>query len=258
MTIYIESIKMYLKSLLEYKKSFIMSFISQFFVFFTYYFIIIALFDKFDNIKGYTKYEVLLCFSIVQFGYSIVEIFGRGIDKFDNLIIRGEFDRLLLRPRNILLQVLCSDFDLIKLPRIIQSIIILIISIIKLKINFNIYKIITIILMLLSSIIIFLSIFILMASYCFITVQGLEVRNLFTDGGKHMAQYPINIFNKTFIFIFTYLIPYAFVNYYPLLYVIGKTNNKLYIISPLVTFLYLIPSIISFKYGIKKYTSVGS
>ena len=67
MKVYISSLKMYIKSMLEYKKSFITAFISQFFIMFSYYFIIIALFEKFDNIKGYTKYEVLLCFGIIQF-----------------------------------------------------------------------------------------------------------------------------------------------------------------------------------------------
>ena len=258
MKIYLNSFKLYLKSLLEYKNSFITGFLSQFLIMFTYYFIIIALFDKFNNISGYTKYEVLLCFGIIQFGFSINEVFARGIDTFENLIIRGEFDRLLVRPKNILLQVLSTDFDLIKIARVLQAIVILIIAIIKLKLKFNILKIITLILMLLSSIIIFFSIFLLMASYCFITVQGLEVKNLFTDGGKHIAQYPISIYNKHFIFIFTFLIPYAFVNYYPLLYLIGKSNNKLLILSPLIVFLYLIPAILSFKWGIKKYTSVGS
>ena len=170
---------MYLKSLLEYKKSFIMSFISQFFVFFTYYFIIIALFDKFDTVKGYTKYEVLLCFGIIQFGFSLVEIFGRGIDRFDNLIIRGEFDRLLLRPKNILLQVLCTDFDLIKIPRMLQSIIILIISLVKLKINLSFYKIITLILMLLSSVVIFFSIFVLIVFLRLWIVFTLVILNSF-------------------------------------------------------------------------------
>lgn len=258
MKVYISSLKMYIKSMLEYKKSFITGFISQIFIMFSYYFIIIALFEKFDNIKGYTKYEVLLCFGIIQFGFSISETFARGIDQFDKLIIRGEFDRLLLRPKNILLQVLSSDFDLIKLARVIQALIVLVIAIIKLNIKFNILKVITLTLMMISSIVIFFSIFLLMASYCFITVQGLEVRNLFTDGGKQMAQYPISIFNKHFIFIFTFLIPYAFVNYYPLLYLIGKSNNRLYAISPLIVFIYLIPSLLSFKWGIKKYTSVGS
>lgn len=258
MKLYLNSLKLYLKSQLEYKKSFITGFLSQILVMFTYYFVIIALFNKFDNIKGYTKYEVLLCFAIIQFGFSINETFARGIDTFENLIIRGEFDRLLLRPKNILLQALSSDYDLIKISRILQSLIILIISLVKLNINFNIYKVIALLLMLISSIVIFFSIFLLMASYCFITIQGLEVKNLFTDGGKQLAQYPISIFNKHFIFIFTFIIPYAFVNYYPLLYLLGKSNNKLLIASPLIVFIYLIPSIISFKWGIKKYTSVGS
>ena len=120
MKYYIESIKMHLKSTLEYKISFILAFISQFLVFFTYYFIIIALFNKFSNIKGFTVYEVLLTFSIITFGFSVNEFLARGIDTFDNLIIDGSFDRLLLRPRNILLQVLCSNIDFVKLSRVIH------------------------------------------------------------------------------------------------------------------------------------------
>ena len=112
--------------------------------------------------------------------------------------------------------------------------------------------------MLLGSIIVFFSVLLLMSSYCFITIQGLEVRNLFIDGGKNAAQYPINIYNKHLIFVFTFIIPYACVNYYPLLYLIGKSTNKLYILSPIISLIYLIPAIFSFKWGIKKYTSVGS
>lgn len=258
MKYYIESIKMHLKSTLEYKTSFILAFISQFLVFFTYYFIIIALFNKFSNIKGFTVYEVLLTFSIIQFGYSINEFLARGIDTFDNLIIDGSFDRLLLRPRNILLQVLCSNIDFVKLSRVIQSIIVFIIAINNLNIEWNSLRIICILLMFISSIVIFFSIFLLMASYCFITVQGLEIRNLFTDGGKNIAKYPMGIYKKGVLLFFTFIIPYAFVNYYPLLYLLGKSTKVIYVFSPLIVLLYLIPAFISFKIGINKYTSAGS
>ena len=258
MTLYLQSLKMHFKSLLEYKSSFIIGFLSQFLVFFTYYFIIIALFDKFDNVKGFTLYEVLLTFAIIQFGYAFNEVFARGIDKFDRLIINGSFDLLLLRPQKILLQVLCSEINYIKLSRLLQAIIVLIIAIVNLNLDWNIYKIITLILMLISSIIIFLAIFLLMASYCFLTVQGLEVRNVFTDGGKNLAQYPIGIFNKYFVIIFTFIIPYAFVNYYPLLFILGRLENKILIFSPLVVLLYLFISFKTFKRGMKKYTSTGS
>lgn len=258
MKFYIKSLLLHLKSLLEYKSSFIASFFSQILVFFSYYFVIIALFSKFDNIKGYTLYEVLLCFGVIQFGYAFCESFARGMDKFDNIVINGEFDRILLRPKNIIIQVLCYDSDYTKVSRLIQSVIVLIIAIIKLNINWTFLKIITLVLMLLSAIIIFLSIFLLAAAYCFITIQGLEVRNVFTAGGKHMAQYPIGIFKKGFVYFFTFIIPYAFVNYYPLMYVLGKNNNLLYALSPLLVIVYLFPCLIIFYKGTKRYSSIGS
>ena len=258
MKLYFKALSLHLKSELEYRMSFIFSFLSQIFVFFSYYFVIIALFTKFDNIKGFTMYEVLLCFSIIQFGFAFNEVFARGVDRFDDLIIQGNFDRLLLRPKNILLQVLCSNSDFIKLSRIIQALIIMIIALVNLNVKLTFIKIITLILMLISAIVIFFSIFLLAAAYCFITVQGLEVRNVFTDGGKQMAQYPIGIFNKGFIFFFTFIIPYGFVNYYPLLFFIGKKDNILYAFSPLIVLIYLIPCILIFNLGIKKYTSTGS
>ena len=258
MGLYCKYFKVHFKKDMQYKASFIMSFIAQFFVFFGYYFTILCLFDKFSNLKGFSVYEVLLTFGIIQFGFAFCEAFFRGIDQFDGLIVNGGFDRLLLRPQNILLQVFAEEVSFVKVSRIFQAIIILLIAVFNIDVVWNFQKIITLIFMLISSVIIFLTIFILAASYCFVTVKGLEVRNVFTDGGKHMAQYPIGIFKKGFVFFFTYIIPYGFVNYYPLLYILGKNTNHLYIISPLITILYLIPCILVFYKGVKKYSSVGS
>ena len=256
--LYIESFKNNIKSQLEYKSSFIMNSISQLFVFFTYYFIIIALFSKFDNIKGYNVYEVLLCFSIIHFGFAFNETFFRGIDKFDDLIIGGDLDRFLVRPQGILFQTLCREIDFIKIFRILQSLIVMVIALINLDIVWNISKVVVLLLMLISSVLIFFGIFVLTASYCFITVQGLEVRNLFTDGGKNLAQYPISIYRKGVVAFFTFIIPYGFINYYPLLYFIDRTDNILYMLSPLLVFVFLIPCLLSFKIGLKHYNSVGS
>ena len=258
MKLYLYYLKMHLKSKMQYKISFILSFISQIFVFFTYYFIIIALFQKFNNIKGFTIYEVLLTFAVIQFGFAMNETFARGIDHFDRLIVQGEYDRILIRPRNLLLQVLGYEIDYTKICKVLQAILVLVIAIINIDVVWDINKVITLILMLMSSILIFFGIFLIAASYCFVTVQGLEVRNVFTDGGKHMAQYPIGIFNKGFIWFFTFIIPYAFVNYYPLLYILGRSDNKLYMFSPLLVIIFLGISFIAFKIGSKRYTSVGS
>lgn len=256
--IYLENLKLKIKSRLEYKTSFVLDSISQFFVFFSLYYTIIGMFTKFSNIKEYTIYEVLLCFGIIHFGFSVSETFFRGFDRFEDLIIDGSLDRFLVRPQNLIAQVFASEIDFVKIFRILQSIIILIISLIKLNINWSIYKIINLSLMLLASTIIFLSLFILTASYCFITIQGLEVKNILTDGGKHMAQYPIDIYKSFIKKFFTYIIPYAFINYYPLMYFLNKTDNKIYILSPIVVLFFFIISIFCFNFGLKHYSSTGS
>ncbi len=258
MNIYFKSLKLHLKSLLEYKASFIISFLSQILVFFSYYFVIVSLFSKFSNVKGFTLYEVLLCFSIIQIGFAFNEIFSRGIDTFENLIINGNFDRILLRPKNILLQAMASDADYVKASRLIQAFIILIIALINLKIKLTLFHIILLLLMIISSIITFFCIFLVSASFCFITIQGLEARNVLTAGGKEIAQYPIGIFKKNIAFIFTFIIPYGLVNYYPLLYFLGRVNKLSYAFSELLVIFYLIPSIYIFYKGIKRYSSTGS
>ncbi len=256
--VFLESLRMNIKKRIEYKASFIISFISQFFLFFTYYYAIVALFNKFSNIRGYNVYEVLLCFSIIYFGFSFNEMIARGIDKFEDYVIDGSLDRYLLRPSNVLFQVLCADIDLVKLARVGQAVVVMIIALVNIDITWNAFKVVCLLLMVIASVIVFFGIFVLMASYCFITVQGLEVRNVFTDGGKHIAQYPISIYHKTVKFFFTFVIPYGFVNYYPLKYLLGKTNNILYMLSPLVVFIFLIPCLWSFQIGLKHYNSTGS
>lgn len=258
MKLYIHYLKLHLKTLFEYKISLILSIISQIFVFYSFTFVITSMFNKFSNIRGFTIYEVLLTFSIIHFGYSINEVFARGIDCFDELIISGDYDRLLLRPASLIIQILGQKIQYVKLIRVVYSIIIFIIALVNLNIEWSFYKVLTLIFMLLSSIVIFFSIFLLSASYCFYTVQGLEVRNVFTDGGKNIAQYPIGVFNKYVRHFFTFIIPYALINYYPLLYLLNKSNNYLYGLLPLLVFLYTIPCFIIFKKGSKNYMSTGS
>lgn len=258
MRIYLNSLKLHLKSELEYKWSFIMSLFSQIFVFMGYYVTILALFAKFKNLQGYTIYEVLLTFGIINFGFAFCETFARGIDQFDSLIIHGDFDRVLLRPQNVLLQVFSSDMQFTKLSRVFQSIFFIVFAIVKLDINWNILKLLTLIFMLISSVVIFIGIFLIAASYCFITTQGLEVRNVITDGGKNAAQYPISIYNKPLRIIFTFIFPYSLINYYPLLYILDKETNISYMFLPLLVVLFLIPCVLIFNKGSKKYLSTGS
>lgn len=245
---------------MQYKTSFFLTAIGQgmtsFFSFLSMYF----LFNRFGSINGYTLNEVLLCFSTIFMAFALAECFGRGFDSFSGIISNGEFDRIMVRPRNEVLQVVGSRIELTRIGRLIQALIIFIYVFRTSSIVWSTDKIITLILMLVGGVCLFFGLFMIYASICFFTLEGLEFMNIFTDGGRELAQYPLDIYKKWVVKFFTFVVPLAFVNYYPFLYIIGKNNGYgvLYMFSPILSVLFLVPSYLLWRFGVRHYKSTGS
>lgn len=258
MGLYLKYFSMHLKAELEYKKAFIIALISKMATSLFSFIAIIFLFDKFGSIDGYAFENVLICFSISYLGFSTAECFFRAFDHFDRMISNGEFDRMLVRPKSLILQVLGAEIEFNRVGRTLVALIIFIGVLIKQPELLRADRILTLILMMIGTIIIYAALFILKAGITFFTTQSLEIMNIFTDGARDLAQYPLSIYHKWVQNFFTYILPIALVNYFPLLYVIGKSDNKFYIILPIIATLFVIPCYIVWKIGLRKYKSTGS
>ena len=241
-------LKINLKETLEYKASFFIMVISQVLIIFVELFVVNSLFNKFNLLGEYNIYQIMLCFSLVWFGYSFSEMVFRGFDQFDFIVVRGKLDTLLLRPRNIYLQIIGVNICYEKIGRVLLSLGLYIYSAIKLVKNITFLKVVLLILMPIGCNIMFLSILIFGAALCFKTIQGLEVINIFTSGTKQLSEYPMDMYNKVIKKIFTFIIPLTLVNYYPVKYLIDETSNILYVFMPLLTTGLLIISILFIKY----------
>lgn len=170
----------------------------------------------------------------------------------------GEFDRILVRPRNIILQVLGANISFERVGRSTMAIILFVYLLISKPELVRPDILITLILMIIGTFILYSALFILKAGITFFTTQSLEIMNIFTDGGRDLAQYPLDIYKEWVKKFFTFIIPLALVNYYPLLYVIGRTDNKLYMLAPIASMLFTIPCYAVWRIGLKKYKSTGS
>lgn len=251
-------LSMHLKISLEYKASFILSCISQAIYMLVELFVIYALFIKFKLLDAFDIHEMLLGFSTIWLGYSLTELFGRGFDNFHKLIVRGDFDLLLIRPRSIFIQIFGSDICYEKFGRVISSLIFYIYSASKVIDNITLLKVLLLILMIIGCVILILSLFIVGASFCFITVQGIEAINIITNGTKQVSEYPISIYKKPVRLIFTFIIPVVLINYYPIGYLTDQTSNILYVFMPMSTLILFLISQYLFHLGMKKYCSAGS
>ncbi len=248
------------KSQMQYRTSFWLLTFGQFLIPFSIFAGLYFMFERFGQIKGWDFFEVALCFGIIHMAFAISECLARGFDMFSSLVVNGEFDRLLVRPRSTVLQVLGSKFEFTRFGRLLQSMLVLVWAISQISVEWSFLKVLTLIFMIVSGVFIFSGIFILMATMCFWTIQGLEVANIFTDGGREMAQYPLNIYEKWVSRFFTFVIPFGCVNYLPLLYILDRTegNDIIYLLAPLAGCLFLIPCLVVWRFGVRHYRSTGS
>lgn len=258
MRLYLKYASIILRSQMQYKASFVMTTIGQFLTAFTTFLGMYFMFSRFNSVNGFSFSEVLLCYAVILTAFSLAECFVRGFDAFSGIISNGEFDRIMVRPRNEILQVLASRIEFSRIGRLLQAIGIFIYAIPTSGVIWTSDKIITVILMIIGGFLVFSGLFIIYASICFFTIEGLEFMNIFTDGGREFGKYPLSIYGEGVLKFFTYIVPLALFQYYPFLYLIGRTNNTVYMLLPMVGILFLIPCLMFWRVGIRHYKSTGS
>jgi ABC-2 type transport system permease protein len=249
---------MIIATFMQYRLNMLFVFIGQLITTLSVFFGIYLLFERFGTLEGWSFAEVALCFGVAVSGFAIAECFARGFDMFRGQVRKGEFDRVLLRPRSTVLQVLGSDFEITRLGRLIVTLSVFFYAASQLDIVWNSLKIFAVVGMLVSGALIFTGIFILGATVCFWTIEGLEFINIFTDGGKELAAYPLTIYESWIRRLFTFIIPFGCFNYLPLMYLTGRSANPLYALSPILGCMFIVPCLIIWRIGVRHYVSTGN
>ena len=257
MRLYLKYCSIHIKSIMGYKTSFFLTCIGQFLVSFNVFLGIYFMFNRFSKIQGFTYEEVLLCFSITLLEFSLAEAIARGFDLFSHMVSKGEFDRILVRPRNEILQVLGSRMEFTRIGRMLQAMVIFIYGVSVSGVHWTFFKVATVIFMLIGGTVVFSGLFLIYATLCFFTIESLEFMNIFTDGAREYGKYPISIYGKRMLQFCTFVVPYALIQYYPLLYLLDR-GKPYYLLLPLLACLFIIPCLFFWKTGVKHYTSSGS
>jgi ABC-2 type transport system permease protein len=213
---------------------------------------------RFNAVEGFTLNQVLLCSAVVSMSFSFPEIFARGFDIFPRLLGNGEFDRILVRPRGIIYQVLASHMEFARLGIFIQAALVLSYAIPNSGVAWTWDKILTLLLMIFCGGAVFSGLYAVYATFAFFTTEGLEFMNILTHGGREFGRYPFAVYGQGVLKFLTYIIPLALFQYYPLLYLIGKEESPLYMLTPLLSLLFLVPCYAFWRFGLKRYKSTGS
>jgi ABC-2 type transport system permease protein len=251
------------RSQMEYRTSFLIRSVAHFTITGVEFVGLVALFQRFGNIDGWTLPQVGLFYGMVSVAFAIAEAVPRGFDVFPAMIKSGDFDRILSRPRSPALQILGQEFQLMRVGRFLQGMLVLIWSAGRLGIEWTIPSVILVMFAIAGGACLFSGLFIFGAALCFWTIESIEIVNCVTYGGVETAQFPLSIYRPWFRSFFTFVVPLATINYVPVQAILsfsgaGDSGKFVYWMSPLAGFAFLVLCIQFWRIGVRHYTSTGS
>lgn len=255
-SVWIMCLMISLKSQFQYRSSFILKcfvmFITYFCEFISTYFLI----SKVSDINKWLKYEIMLIYGMATFAYAMSRLLLCGINNIPKQLKNGKFLIKLIRPESELFCSMIEEIPVDRLGQILLGVVLIIFSCVK---NFSSISILWLVVFLVTGTVIYCSIFIITASVSFWIINSRELLGILTHGTLRAIVYPITIYSRILQEIFTYLVPVAFISYYPAIVILNKEGDHTTI--KLVTFLVAVLmwgiAMIVWKLGIKKYEGAG-
>jgi len=220
---YLRSMGILLKSQLQYPLSFLLQTLAQLIMEGGEMLAVVLLVDRFDHLNQWTAGDLYFFFGLMSVTFYITECFGRGITgNFPSMVRTGQLDTLLIRPRGILTQVICSAVDPRRITCIAVGTVSLVLGSRLSQVDWTTGNILLLAESIFSGTWLILGLFLIEAILCIHSVKSVEIANALTYGGRSACQYPVDAFPRSLRTLFTVIAPFALVMHVPASHILGK------------------------------------
>lgn len=259
-----QSLKMSIRGRMQYRVDSLVATLAVFVRESTNIIVIYLTLLKFDSINQWNINEMLFLFSILFLTYALVVALFADLRDFSCMIREGRFDRLMVRPRGLLFQLILNNADVLAVAgHGTLGIILFLVSAGKVGIHWDFVTILYYVSAIIGGVLIQGGIFIFFSALSFYFVETGSIREIFYWNMRKFAGYPISIYSKAIQIIMIYVVPFAFVNYFPAQFLLRKEDMALYndvymYIAPLVGVVIYVLAYFFWRISVKRYTSTGN
>ncbi|HEX4216046.1 MAG TPA: ABC-2 family transporter protein [Candidatus Dormibacteraeota bacterium] len=225
--------------------------------------VVATIFTHLPRLEGWTLSQIALMYGIAGIGFGVTDLAVGSLDSLPAYVKQGTFDAFLIRPLGTLYQVVTSEVALRRVGKIAQGAGILVFALLHLHIAWTLPRAGMLLMSLVTGPLIFGSVWVIVMSHVFWTVDTGEVANAFTYGGSFLASYPINIFGTWLRDLLAFVVPMAFVAYYPTIFILGRPDplglpGFVPLLTPVLAV--LLPWLAGgvWKQGVRHYRGTGS
>ncbi|MBW8487133.1 ABC transporter permease [Actinomadura parmotrematis] len=224
---------------------------------------IAMLFAHAPRIAGFTAPEVLLLYGTSSLSFTVSDVLLGTSETLGERIRAGDFDVMLVRPVSPLVQIATEEFSPRRFGKLVPAAVVLAYALPRLHTHWTPGRIAMLPLMVAAGTALFCGIWVLTAALQFVLVDGQGATKAFTYGGAFLTQYPMTMFARDFVRGVTFVVPLAFVNWQPALYVLDRPDPlglpaAARFTSPAVAALVCAAAAAAWRAGLRRHRSTGS
>ncbi|MGI8331275.1 ABC transporter permease [Actinomadura scrupuli] len=215
------------------------------------------------RLAGFSGAEVMFLYGTSVVSFAVADILLGTAERLGQHVREGTLDAILVRPVSPLIQIATEDFSPRRLGKLVPALVVLGLALGRVHVTWTPGRVIMLPVMLLSGVAIFGALWVLTAALQFVVIDAREAMNSVTYGGGFLTQYPLSVFGRDFVRALTFLVPLAFVNWQPALYILDRPDPLglpavLRFGSPLVAVLLCAVAALAWRAGLRRYRSTGS
>ncbi|WP_083501838.1 ABC-2 family transporter protein [Sphaerimonospora mesophila] len=223
--------------------------------------VIWVIFANTSSLGGFGLTEVMFLYGSAGLAFAIADLLFSNVDRISEHIRAGTLDAMLIRPVSPFVQVAADRFMPHRIGRVAQAAVVLGIALPRLDVPASRAWMIPV--MVVCGIVIFTSVWALGGAVQFLLTDAPEVANAFTYGGGMLTQYPLSVYGDHIVRGVTFILPLAFVNWQPGLYVLGRDDplglpHWVRFLSPAAAVALALVAALAWRAGIRRYRSTGS
>ncbi|MET7637718.1 ABC transporter permease [Streptomyces sp. NPDC005438] len=254
---------MWIRSSLAYRTSFVIMTVGSLLVTALDFLTIAFMFVHIDRLGGFTLAEIALLYGTASTSMGLADLALGSFERIGTRIRDGSLDVMLVRPASVLAQAAADRFALRRVGRVLQGLALLGWGAVHVEVTWTVGRLLWLPVTVVAGSVIFGAVFVLGGAFQFWARDAREVQSAFTYGGQTMLQYPPTVFARELVRGVTFLVPLAFVNWIPAMYLLGRPEpiglpGWAAFVSPLVALAFFLLAWLAWRTGLRGYQSTGS
>ena len=218
--------------------------------------------ERFNSLSGWTFHDITFLYGLALVSHGIMVTLFIPTWSISGRVIRGDFDRLLVRPMNVFFQMVAGYFNFIGLIDLVPGVVIFLFGCFHADIAWSVFSVIKILLVIFGAVLIRAAFFTMLGATAFWTKSSNSLVALGLKTIEQTTTYPLSMYPKIIQGVFTFLMPFGFISFYPASDLLGKQGMEFpldfSLLTPLIGILMFTISTWMFHQGMRRYESAGS